>query len=70
MEHRVFFYLVKYYFLSALLCRAEGEFRRRAMQAIDNNVKPFLFLQTANRWLGIRLVSLYFMCFPLIPTLG
>ncbi|PVD32870.1 hypothetical protein C0Q70_08317 [Pomacea canaliculata] len=35
--------------------RAEGEFRRRAMQAIDNNVKPFLFLQTANRWLGIRL---------------
>ncbi|XP_070204431.1 ATP-binding cassette sub-family C member 9-like [Littorina saxatilis] len=35
--------------------RAEREFWRRAMQAIDTNVTPFLFLHTANRWLGIRL---------------
>ncbi|KAL8596886.1 hypothetical protein ACOMHN_065836 [Nucella lapillus] len=35
--------------------RAEREFWRRAMQVIDTNVTPFIFLHTANRWLGIRL---------------
>ncbi|XP_076452886.1 ATP-binding cassette sub-family C member 9-like [Babylonia areolata] len=35
--------------------RAEREFWRRAMQAIDTNVTPFIFLHTANRWLGVRL---------------
>lgn len=29
------------------------------MQAIDDNATPFLFLQAANRWLGIRLVRVH-----------
>ncbi|XP_060582748.1 ATP-binding cassette sub-family C member 9-like [Ruditapes philippinarum] len=35
--------------------KAQVRFRQIALSAIDNNVLPFLFNQTANRWLGIRL---------------
>ncbi|ESP02539.1 hypothetical protein LOTGIDRAFT_138232, partial [Lottia gigantea] len=35
--------------------KAQSEFRRRAMNIMDRNITPFLFLQTTNRWLGIRL---------------
>ncbi|KAK7499154.1 hypothetical protein BaRGS_00009701 [Batillaria attramentaria] len=35
--------------------RAEKEFWRKAMHSIDTNITPFLFLQTINRWLGVRL---------------
>ncbi|GFN95555.1 canalicular multispecific organic anion transporter 1 [Plakobranchus ocellatus] len=33
----------------------QTDFKRRAFRAIDANVTPFLFIHTANRWLGIRL---------------
>ncbi|KAK6967355.1 ATP-binding cassette sub-family C member 9 [Biomphalaria glabrata] len=33
----------------------QTDFKRRAFKSIDVNVTPFLFIHTANRWLGIRL---------------
>ncbi|BFZ18446.1 hypothetical protein BsWGS_21482 [Bradybaena similaris] len=33
----------------------QTDFKRRAFKAVDCNVTPFLFIHTANRWLGIRL---------------
>ncbi|XP_035824447.1 ATP-binding cassette sub-family C member 9 isoform X2 [Aplysia californica] len=33
----------------------QPEFKRRAFKAIDTNIIPFLFIHTANRWLGVRL---------------
>jgi hypothetical protein len=33
------------------------------MQVIDTNVTPFLFLHTANRWLGVRLVRVLLFLF-------
>lgn len=35
--------------------RVQSKFRQLAVNAIDNNVLPFIFNLTANRWLGIRL---------------
>ncbi|XP_052799904.1 ATP-binding cassette sub-family C member 9-like isoform X2 [Mya arenaria] len=35
--------------------KAQSRFRQIAITSIDNNIVPFLFNQTANRWLGVRL---------------
>ncbi|KAL3856343.1 hypothetical protein ACJMK2_011112 [Sinanodonta woodiana] len=35
--------------------RAQTRFQNETLARIDSNVAPFLFNQTANRWLGIRL---------------
>ncbi|CAG5124367.1 unnamed protein product [Candidula unifasciata] len=35
----------------------QSDFKRRAFKAVDCNVTPFLFIHTANRWLGIRLLD-------------
>ncbi|XP_060072663.1 ATP-binding cassette sub-family C member 9-like [Ylistrum balloti] len=35
--------------------RAEGQFQCQAIQAINNNTTPLLFIHSVNRWLGIRL---------------
>ncbi|XP_052239294.1 ATP-binding cassette sub-family C member 9-like isoform X2 [Dreissena polymorpha] len=35
--------------------KAQSRFQQTAITSIDTNVLPFLFNQTANRWLGVRL---------------
>ncbi|XP_033748591.1 LOW QUALITY PROTEIN: ATP-binding cassette sub-family C member 9-like [Pecten maximus] len=35
--------------------KAEGQFQCHAIQAINNNTTPLLFIHSVNRWLGIRL---------------
>ncbi|OWF53711.1 ATP-binding cassette sub-family C member 9 [Mizuhopecten yessoensis] len=35
--------------------KAEGQFQCQAIQAINNNTTPLLFIHSVNRWLGIRL---------------
>ena len=39
--------------------RCQSKFRKELYERIDNSVLTHLYLQSANRWLGVRLVSFY-----------
>ena len=47
----------KVVFCAFLCCRDEKRFRQTLLHRIDTNNGAFLYLNTANRWLGIRLVT-------------